>query len=328
MPAVAGPTFAAVRGHDRAKEQLRRALARDRLAHAVLITGPEGVGKQRLARALMALMACEGEGAEPCGQCAGCRQQAAGSHPDLRVLEIPPGKKEIRVEAVRELRSFVQLSPLTARRKVAIINDAHALNVNAQNALLKTLEEPPPRSLLILITHAPGALLPTVRSRCQRIHCAPLPDDDVREILQHDCQVPEQEAGLAAAYAEGSPGRALQLRRALGERRQALLAHLAELPGARYVRLAQMIQDATGRDDPALPLAVMLTWYRDQAVQAVGAGAVGWRNADLLARMPAASAESAGRHADAVIESLARLRRGNPNRQLLLEALFLRLSRP
>jgi DNA polymerase-3 subunit delta' len=327
MAAVEVPRFAAVRGHDQAKAQLRGAVARERLAHAVLLTGPEGVGKQRLAAALAALVVCQNQGEEPCGECAGCHQVAAGSHPDVRVVGIPPGKKEIRIEPIRELRAFVQLAPLTARRKVVLLNDAHALNVNAQNALLKTLEEPPPRSLLVLVTHAPGSLLPTVRSRCQRVHCAPLPDAIVRDILHRDCQVPESEAALAAAYAEGSPGRALQLRRALGDRRQTLLSQLAELPDARYVRLVQMIQDATGRDDPALPLALMLTWYRDQAVHAVGADEVGLRNADLVADMPAGGAETAVAHAEAVIDALARLRRGNPNRQLLLEALFLRLSR-
>ena len=210
---------------------------------------------------------------------------------------------------------------------MAIVDTADDLNASGANALLKTLEEPPPRSLLVLVTHAPGSLLPTVRSRCQRVHCAPLSDELVRDILRQDCQVPESEAALAAAYAEGSPGRALQLRQALGERRRALLRQLAELPDARYVHLAQMIQDATGRADPALPLALMLTWYRDQAVHAVGADEVGLRNADLVSDLPATGAEEAVAHAEAIIDALARLRRGNPNRQLLLEALFLRLSR-
>ncbi|MBI4518335.1 MAG: DNA polymerase III subunit delta' [Deltaproteobacteria bacterium] len=322
-------SFANVRGHESAKAQLRAALARERLAHAVLLSGPEGVGKQRLAAALAALLVCEDPTTttEPdaCGSCAGCRQAAAGSHPDVRVVAVPPGKKEIRIEPIRELRSFMQLAPLRARSKVAVITDAHALNPNAQNALLKTLEEPPPRSLLILVTHTPGSLLPTVRSRCQRVHCAPLPDDLVVEILQRDGQLTPAEAACAAAYAEGSPGRALQLRGALGERRRRLLAQLAALPGAGYVRLAQMIQETTGRDDPALPLAIMLTWYRDQAVRAVGAETIGLRNADLASHLPPTRSETAVHGSEALTQALACLRRSNPNRQLLLEALFLRL---
>ncbi|HUI26610.1 MAG TPA: DNA polymerase III subunit delta' [Candidatus Kryptonia bacterium] len=317
--------FAAVRGQEQATAQLRSALQRERLAHAVLITGPEGVGKQLLARALTAFIACEAPLDDACGECAGCRQVAAGSHPDVRVVGVPDGKKDIRIEPIRELRGFMQLTPLRAPRKVALILDAHALNGNAQNALLKTLEEPPPRSLLLLVTHAPGALLPTVRSRCQRIQCAPLSDDVVADILEHDCQIPAVEAALAAAYAEGSPGRALQMRYALGERRRALLGHLAALPCAGYVSMTQMIRDMTERDEPALPLTLVLTWYRDLAVQAVGARGVGLHNADLLAEQPQLSAESAVRAADAVTAALARLRRGNPNRQLLLEALLLHL---
>ncbi|MBI3388589.1 MAG: DNA polymerase III subunit delta' [Deltaproteobacteria bacterium] len=318
-------TFAAVRGHARAIAQLQAAHARERLAHALLITGLEGIGKQRLANAMATWLACTAGAGDACGQCSGCRQMAAGTHPDMRIVTVPSGKKDIRIDAVRGLRSFMQLTPLNAPYKVAIIHDAHALNLNAQNALLKTLEEPPPRSLLILVTHSPGTLLPTVRSRCQRIPCAPLPDSVVVDILgTHG--VPADEARVAAAYAEGSPGRALQLRGELGARRQQLLNNLAELPTAGYVRATQMIHDATGRDEPTLPLALIWSWYRDQAVVAAGAD-VGLRNADFSAVPPVSDATIAVRHADAVADALAQVRRGNPNRQLLLEALFLRLGR-
>jgi DNA polymerase-3 subunit delta' len=316
-----------VLGHDQVKARLLTALERDRLSHALLIAGPEGVGKQRLAMGLAALLACE---ARPrdfdaiCGECPGCRQVVAGSHPDLRVVGVPSHKKEIRIEPIRELRRFIQLAPLAARRKVVIITDAHALNPNAQNALLKTLEEPAPRSLLVLVTHAPGALLPTVRSRCQRVHCGPLSDQLAVAILEREQALSPADARLAVAYAEGSPGRALQLRGALGERRSSLLRQLAELADAGYVRTAQLIGDAAD-GDPVLPLTLMLTWYRDQAVRAVGAERVGLRNADLADAVPVANAASAIRRAEIVTDALTRLRRGNPNRQLLWEAVFLRL---
>ena len=325
--------FGAVCGHDAAKAQLQRAMARERLAHALLVTGPDGVGKQLLMRALAMHLACGSvihATGEACGTCDACRQVAAGSHPDVRIVGLPKEKREIRIEPIRELRAFMQLAPLTARRKVAMINDAHALNGNAQNALLKILEEPPPRSLLLLVTHSPGSLLPTVRSRCQQVRCGPLPNDVVSDILQRVHQMPAAEAALAAAYAEGSPGRALQMRGMLGERRQ-LLLDLAALPSAGYGRLTEMIRDAIGRDEPALPLAMLLTWYRDQAVRAVGAAeAVGLHQSDRLpasAMVVAALLPAAVRGADAVTETLARLRRGNPNRQLVLEALFLQLQR-
>lgn len=326
--------FADVLGHERAKAQLRTAIARGRLAHAVLFAGLDGTGKRGLAMALAGWLTCDliaagggspdGE-ADACGQCAGCRQLAVGSHPDVRIISPPPGKKDIKIDTVRELRNFIQLMPLTAQRKVAIISEAHALNLNAQNALLKTLEEPPARSLLILVTHAPGTLLPTVRSRCQRIQCAPLPGDVVVAILRAG-GVAEADARLAAAYAEGSPGRALQMLGTLGAQRQRLLNYLAEVDNAGYVRGSQMIREATARDDPAQPLGLMLTWYRDQAVNAADAAAIGLHNADLMPSTPRGSIGAAVRRADAVIDVLARLRRGNPNRQLLIEALFLRLQ--
>jgi DNA polymerase-3 subunit delta' len=208
---------------------------------------------------------------------------------------------------------------------VAVILEAHALNVNAQNALLKTVEEPPPRSLLLLVTHAPGSLLATVRSRCQRVRCAPLPDELVIDILEHQCQLGAEEAAVAGACAEGSPGRALQLRAALGAAREGLLGQLAHLSHAGYVRIAQMTGHPTLRNQPELALALMLTWFRDQAVRAAGAESIGLYNADLGARLTTARLANAVHDAELVTEALAQLRRGNPNRQLLLESLFLRL---
>jgi DNA polymerase-3 subunit delta' len=323
--------FADIQGLERAKAQLRAAVARDRLAHAVLFAGPDGIGKRGLASALAGCFTCEmtparvstADTLDACGTCAGCRQFAAGSHPDVRLISPPSGKKDIKIDTVRELRNFIQLAPLTAQRKVAIVLDAHALTINAQNALLKTLEEPPARSLLLLVTHAPGTLLPTVRSRCQRVQCAPLTTDQVIAILRaHD--VAEADARLAAAYAEGSPGRALQMLGALGAAGQRLLHDLAEVGSAGYVRTSQMIREITARDDPALPLGLMLTWYRDQAVRAAGTVDVELHNPDPMTPLPPSMTNTV-RCADTVIDALARLRRGNPNRQLLFDALFLRL---
>ena len=179
-----------IHGHRRTWARLTTLLDANRLPHAMLFLGPPGVGKALVAQRLAARLACTEPGA-PCGACAGCVQVVAGSHPDLRSIGAPTAggrregrtKKEIGIDQARDLKRFVALQAIAAPRKVAIIDDADRLSIAAQNALLKTLEEPPGQALLILVTASPGALLTTVRSRCQRIAFQPLTDDEVRAAL-------------------------------------------------------------------------------------------------------------------------------------------------
>jgi DNA polymerase-3 subunit delta' len=183
MPAEELKTFAGILGQDRTRDFLRDASRQDRLAHALLFAGPEGIGKCSLAVAFATWLLCEQGGDDACGECPGCRQAATGSHADLLVVSVAAGKKEIGVDRARELKRFTQLQPLSGKAKIGIIDGAHLLTVAAQNALLKTLEDPPRRSILILIANNPDALLPTVRSRLQRVPFAPLSSEDVVTVL-------------------------------------------------------------------------------------------------------------------------------------------------
>ncbi|MGB0721828.1 MAG: DNA polymerase III subunit delta' [Gammaproteobacteria bacterium] len=141
-----------------------------RLAHGLLFTGPTGVGKRHCAQAFIAADLCRrpAPGGEACGQCPSCQQLAAGSHPDVRRVEVPEDKSVIGVDQIRAMIDFMSLSGQYSERRFALIDPADAMNENASNALLKTLEEPGPGSVLILVTSASGALLPTLRSRCQQ----------------------------------------------------------------------------------------------------------------------------------------------------------------
>jgi len=317
-------TFAAIHGHARISDFLRAAVRNRRLAHAWLFAGPEGIGKRSVAAALAAWMHCIAGGDDACGTCASCRQIAAGSHPDVQLIGVAAGKKEIGVDRVRELKRFMQLRPILGSTKIAIIDDAPLLTVAAQNALLKTLEEPPDHSLLILVANNPDALLPTVRSRCQRLRFAPLSADVVVEIVAA-AGVDAAAARELALLAEGSPGRALALGRALvGMRREQLIEALAGLPVARYVHLARLAHDLNQPEgDAGVKLETLLTQYRDDMVHRIGAS--------QLAQHPASpTPTSVGallRRADAVYDAWTAARRGNPNRQLLFEALLLRLAR-
>jgi DNA polymerase-3 subunit delta' len=231
-----------IHGHDEVVEQFRRALARRRLASSFLFAGPAGIGKRSFAVKLGQAMLCSArpeEALDPCGECPPCVQVAAGSHPDLDVVAKPKDKSFIPLELLigdkehrgREgLCHRIALKPYMGGRKIAMIDDADHLNQEGANCLLKTLEEPPPRSVLILIGTSPAKQLPTIRSRCQLIRFRPLEADVVAELLIARELVPDAaEARRLAQYCEGSLQRALELADPeLWAFRSRLHKHLAE----------------------------------------------------------------------------------------------------
>lgn len=203
--------------HAEAQEQaFLEALGRGRLHHAWLLTGPEGVGKASFAwRAARYLMGHERDrsyglmGMSP--DDADARLIAAQSHPDLLVLEREEKRRNILVEAVREVGAFFAKAPSRSAYRVCIVDAVDDLNVNSANALLKILEEPPERGILFLISHSPGKLLPTIRSRCRRLSFAPWDDEAVRAFIEARAEVPPEALERLVVMARGSPGRGLRL---------------------------------------------------------------------------------------------------------------------
>ncbi len=226
--------FAQVIGQSRAKAILLRALQNQRLPHAYLFSGAEGVGKEAMAIELAKAIFCSADGEKPCDLCSGCRRVAQFIHPDFLFLfpmpkntpteeereildsvvrdpyarEKPWASPAISIDRIRDLRRVSALRPMEGHR-VVIIAEAEKMTTEAANALLKILEEPPPAMHLILTTAQENALLPTIISRCQLIRFVLLTDDEIAQALQQRKGLPPEQARVIAALAQGSYRRAL-----------------------------------------------------------------------------------------------------------------------
>jgi DNA polymerase-3 subunit delta' len=220
-------------------EAFDRACRRGRLAHAYFFVGPAGVGKRRFAGELAKALLCEARadgGLEACDQCPACQRVEADSHPDCFVAGRPPEKTNLPIEVVRELCRKLSLKPVRGRGKVAILDDADDLNdpitqQAAANAFLKTLEEPPPGSVLILVGTSIDQQLPTIVSRCQVVRFDPLPDEMVAEVLRESGVEEAATLRRAVRLGAGSPGQALALAEAdFWEFRKVLVAALGHGP--------------------------------------------------------------------------------------------------
>ena len=319
--------LADVVGHDAAVARLRQAAADGRPASAYLLLGPPGVGKRTLADAFAARLLCESPAAgDACGTCRHCTRLAAGTHPDLHLVLRDEDRRDIRIEQARELTRWLMLRPLMASRKVAIIDGAECLNEHGQNALLKTLEEPPGQAVLLLTAPAPGLVLPTVRSRCQLVRLNPLPAAAVATVLERRGST-RAEAEALAAEADGSPGRALALADDAQARPRALLLDaLAELGTLAAADLSALAQSLKSGALEALGAAV--AWYRDVLGMALGVDAAPRRNPQRALAVQAAAARLAPpailRQLAVVCGTLDALGR-NANQQLALETMLLEL---
>lgn len=329
-----------IQGQEHAVRLLRSAFERGQPHHAYLLAGPEGVGKELLARLVAQAANCENDEVRqrPCGTCDHCKGIARGNFPDvMRVmpqheliargliaksdLEGAPSR-EIRVDDVRALARRLSFAPLRGRRKIAIVVPAEALNERAQNTLLKTLEEPPPSTTFLLVSSQPDLLLPTIRSRCARVQLQPLPESMLIDRLIAE-GVPLAEAQGRAARAQGSLSRALTV----GAGRKELLEAVERALDAPDERDLLALAEEHGERDLAAELAdAVRAWTRDLLVAQAGAPAEQLESRDLLplavavsARVPAISLFAQAKLCQQVLEALEQ----NGNARLQLERLLL-----
>jgi DNA polymerase-3 subunit delta' len=322
--------FADVLGHERIKALLQDALRRNRLPGALLLTGPEGVGKRTLALATARALLCETRSGEACNACPPCNRTAKGLHPDLFLLE-PEGTtvKSIKIERVRDLVREIVARPFEGPARAFVVDDAHLLTEQAQNALLKSLEEPPATSHVMLVTAAPQALLTTIRSRCQTMRLGGLPASLLEGYLREKQGASPEEARLRGALANGSLAAALAFEAGTYQAlRDGLLGLLERLPRLGPIERMQEAESLADADDVGETLTALRTLLRDVAALGAGSPPESLLNADVLARLKVLAGGPLGARAAELAESVGESRenlRVNANRLLSMDVLLDRL---
>jgi len=279
-------------GQDKAKRLLREAVARRKMSHAYLFRGPDGVGKKRAALTFASYINCQNPLQEDgCGSCVSCKKYLSGNHPDLIIVQ--PDGAAIKIGQIRELKKQLVFPPLEAKYRVIILEDVHTMKREAANSLLKTLEEPAEKNLLILTADQAGDILPTILSRCQAVPFMPLAYEHLTSIIREENELDESTAQTLAAISEGSLGRAQLLLKdnLLAFRRQIIEQILAVQHGQSgsvetVFRLAEKIGEQ--KENTYELLALLRLWLRDLILLRAGEPGSSLVNQDLLSLLPAA----------------------------------------
>ena len=347
-------------GNQRARNILQRAIEQDRLPHAMIFAGPAGVGKCTLALLTAQALNCLApQNGNACGQCSVCRrigayvenrhkecvkgaEAACGAcavcqgrnrrHPDVRLIE-PEKKTAISIDQIRDIITETAFQPLEARYRVVILDPADQMRAEAQNSLLKTLEEPPSRTVMILIATNPYLLLETIRSRARILPFGEIPADRIARHLARNEGKSESDALLAAALSGGSLGAALEFNTMeYRDVRESALEFVALLLSrGSFTSASSLVMSVTKDKDKD----VFRTWIesaaallRDVYYSGVAAGRVGQR--DLIEKLQVLRQKTRHSHLVRAIDAVRKLQMDlhyNVNRQIALEALFVSLSR-
>ncbi|MDD3653187.1 MAG: DNA polymerase III subunit delta' [Desulfotomaculaceae bacterium] len=317
-------------GHKPIVKTLINAVTNDRVAHAYLFTGPEGVGKATSALAFTrALLCSSSSGGDACGSCQGCRQLIHSNHPDF--YRLGPVGLSIKIEQIRELQRKIKFRSYKGGRQVFLIEQAETMTAEAANCLLKTLEEPPIGTVLILLSARPQALLPTIISRCQQLYFKHIPSRELSSYLSKLYNLHQEEARLLAVLSGGSMGKALACATgAFQEERAEAIRLAAGLREAGITETMELAGEIARSKKNILNLIELLAcWYRDILVWKETGEVDLLYNPDLVNEVKLeAEVFEIARLVEILgdIEKLKSRIRFNTNMRLALESIFLRLS--
>ena len=260
------PGFQDIQGQDHIKIHFKKAIENNKVSHAYILSGEAGTGRKSLANAFALTLLCEKGGTNPCLSCHSCKQVLSGNHPDLLyVTHEKPAS--IGVDDIREqINDTIQIKPYSSSYKIYIIDESEKMTIQAQNALLKTIEEPPSYGVLILLTASQEAFLPTILSRCIQLKLKPLRDDVVQNYLREKLQVEEGDAGMYTAFAQGNLGKAISIAssedfRIMLQGVLDLLKKIGQMDISEVLDYIRKIKEE--KLDAGACLDFMQLWYRD-----------------------------------------------------------------
>ena len=203
--------FQDILGHEQIIEHLQNAIKTDKVSHAYILDGPDMSGKKMIADAFSMTLECEKKGTEPCMECHSCKQALGKNQPDIIYLQHEK-PNTISVDDIRsQINNDIGVKPYSSPYKVYIVDEAEKMNVQAQNALLKTIEEPPAYAVILLLTNNAEIFLPTILSRCVRLSLKAVPDEKIKAYLMENYEVPDYKADVCVAFAQGNVGKAIEL---------------------------------------------------------------------------------------------------------------------
>lgn len=256
-------------GHTDIIEYIKSSASQGKVSHAYILTGERGSGKKMLANLFALTLQCEAGGEEPCNECHACKQVASGNHPDvIRVLHEKPNS--IGVEDIRkQVNDDIQIKPYSGKYKIYIIAEADLMTVQAQNAILKTIEEPPAYAVIFLLAENADALLPTIRSRCVMLKLRNIKDALVRRYLMEQLQIPDYKAEICTAFAQGNIGRATMLANSeyFNEIKDEALMLLKNIDNMELDGLMEAVKRISAyKLEITDYLDLLMIWYRDVVI--------------------------------------------------------------
>lgn len=252
--------------HEQIKEHFQNAAATGKVSHAYILSGEAGMGKKTLANAFAMTLLCEEEGKEPCMHCHACKQVLSGNHPDL-IYVTHEKPASMGVDDIREqINDTIMVRPYSSQYKIYIVDEAQKMTVQAQNALLKTIEEPPAYAVIMLLTTNPDAFLQTILSRCVQLKLKPLKDSVVKGYLEDKLQVKDVQAEIYSAFARGNLGKAIHLAQSedfkmMYEEILRLLKEIKDMDISQLLDVIRKLKD--DNTDIKECLDFMQMWYRD-----------------------------------------------------------------
>ena len=259
-------TFKDIIGQEQIKEHLQNALSTGKISHAYIINGERFAGKEFIAQIFAMALQCEAEGGKPCQECHSCKQTLSANQPDIiRVTHEKPGS--IGVDDIRaQINGDIAIKPYSSPYKIYIVNEAEKMTVQAQNALLKTLEEPPAYAVILLLTTNVNSLLQTILSRCVVLNMKPVADKLVKEYLMNEMQVPDYKAEVCVAFVRGNIGKARQLAASedfekVKEEALSLLKYVHEMDITEMIAAIKKVSEY--KFDVNDYLDILSIWYRD-----------------------------------------------------------------